>query len=263
MADFDSFQRGGQSQPHSGSGQMGNRASTGGDQFVRGSTAPLATRRTTRPLIQSAEELEKHLATSEQQIQICQTIVEKFKARVRLLQFAEERAKELLSGPLRGAVPPASLPLAPEKPPEKPQTKSLSLKKPAPPAKAQATKSPAGKPAAPGPALNPTELAVAEQISRVLCRSAQARRRAQVALFQFQEALQAVRDAQDVLLQIRKLATEGAAEEAMNRLDLLDTTRIQGKIYPVCNFHEAFRDHPEIARLFPSPNRGSGLQMKG
>lgn len=75
-------------------------------------------------------------------------------------------------------------------------------------------------------------------------------RRAQIALFQFDDARRSVEETASRLEPIR----EADPELALDMLESLEVSKLQGKVYPICNFHEIFKRDPILSRVFPPPS---------
>lgn len=195
------------------------------DQFVRSATQPL-TSRGTRPLMAGPEAAAQLLATAEQQIAVCRTILEQFAPRVALLKGAVDHLKK---------------PAAPAAPPKK---LGFGAKKPAPP---------------PRQAAATGDRATIERLAERLGAKPDLLRRAEIALHQFADASSSVATAETRLTGIQGLLPHAVPDE----LARLELGKLQGKVYPVCNFYEAFKDDEVLWQLFPPPHqtpapRGSG-----
>jgi hypothetical protein len=246
MAGTDSFNT--SNPPKRGANPFGDKSYS--DSFVRATTAPLG-KRVTRPLQASSEMLNDKLSAVEEQLALCRTIIERFAQRMKLLKSAESLLKA------GGAPEPAAA--APEPEPEAPQKPGLG--------KPGLGKKPFGKPApkptapAPSPAaasglgggagggLGGQEKAMAAAIADRLRQDADLLRRAQIALFQFDDAQRSVQETSNRLDPIRQVDPE----QAWEMIEALEVSKLQGKVYPICNFHEIFKRDPVLSRVFPPP----------
>lgn len=218
---------------HSSSKKPGSSAFGGqgySDQFVRSATQPL-TSRGTRPLAGGPEAVAQQVATAEQQIAVCRTIIEQFEPRVRVLKSAVEHLKK----PAAPAAPFKKLGLGP--------------KKPAPPAR---------------PAPGGSDRAMIEDLAQRLSAKPDLLRRAEIALHQFADAGSAITTAEAQIRMIYGMDPYSAAPQ----LQQLELGKLQGKVYPICNFYEVFKDDEVLWQLFPPPQqapspRGSGRLSLG
>lgn len=223
------------------------------DAFVRSDTAPLTPRRNTRPLIQDAESLQRHIENGFDQLRTCQIIIDKFAQRMKILNWAVEQ----LTAP-----PPPPPPPAPEPEPEPEPIKKGPLGKKLPPKPLKSAKptkpvkntkpEPVQAPPVNPNALSGAERQIGEMVKRAISTNAGAKKRVQIALFQFHDAAQAIKEGQALLGQAQGLGDPKQAWDAMGTFDL---AKVQGKIYPLCNLHEVFKLDPEIGRLFPAPTQ--------
>ncbi len=226
MDGTDAFKRSG---PGAGSNPFADRSYS--DQFVRSATQPLG-RRQTRPLEITSEVLSQQVAAAEEQIQLCRTILDRFGPRVKLLKTASEQAKKAAPAPAAAPEPKKGL-----KPP--------ALKKPAPAPMA-------------GP-MSPQDKALVEKITKRLGENADLARRAAIAVHQFEEAARSVAETHAKLNQARMMApAQGYA-----LLESLETSKLQGRVYPICNFYEVFKDEESFWQLFPPPNQQPGASAPG
>ncbi len=237
MAGTDSFNT--SNPPKRGANPFGDKSYS--DSFVRATTAPLG-KRVTRPLQASSEMLSDKLNAVEEQLSLCRTIIERFAQRMKLLKSAEALIKA------GGAPEPAAA--APEPEPEAPQKPGLGKpglgKKP--------LGKPAPKPAAPAPSpaasgMGGQEKAMAAAIADRLRQDPDLLRRAQIALFQFDDAQRSVQETSNRIDPIRHLDPE----QAWDMIEALEVSKLQGKVYPICNFHEIFKRDPILSRVFPPP----------
>lgn len=237
MAGTDSFNA--SNQPKRGANPFADKSYS--DSFVRATTAPLG-KRMTRPLQANSEMVSDKLRGVEEQIGLCRTIIERFAQRMKILKTAETLLRH-------GAVPEPEP--APEPEPQVPKT---------PFGKPGLGKKPFGKPAAPKPAakaapmpaapgLGAQEKAMAAAIADRLRQDADLLRRAQIALFQFEDAERSVLETAKSVEPIR-LADP---EQAWDLIEALEVSKLQGKVYPICNFHEIFKRDPILSRVFPPP----------
>lgn len=215
MDGTDAFKRAG---PGAGSNPFGDRSYS--DQFVRSATQPLA-KRATRPLEITPEVLAQQIAAADEQIQLCRTILDRFGPRVRMLKTASEQAK-------KAAAPPQVEPKKGLKP---------ALKKPTP------------APAA-GP-MSPADKALVEKIARRLAEKPDLARRAAIAVHQFEEASRSVAETHAKLNQVRMMDPA----QGCSALESLETSKLQGRVYPICNFYEVFKDDETFWQLFPPPTQ--------
>jgi hypothetical protein len=235
MGGTDSFNS--SSQPKRGANPFGGQSYS--DSFVRATTAPLG-RRMTRPLQADPGMVESKLRGVEEQLGLCRAIIDRFGPRMRLLKAAETLVK---SGP--GAAP------APASPPPSPAPKPTLGKSPL-------AKKPLTRPVAPtgaaaaNPALNglsPQEKTMVAAMADRLREDADLLRRAQIAVFQFDDAQRSVEETDSRIAPIR-----GADPEvAWDLIEALEVSKLQGKVYPICNFHEIFKRDPVLSRVFPPP----------
>ncbi|MBM3273676.1 MAG: hypothetical protein FJZ00_00880 [Candidatus Sericytochromatia bacterium] len=240
------------------------------DKFVRSETQALGGKKRTAPLHVTGDLVGRMVDQADDQLRTCRIIVDKFNQRMRILQWAEEISRSPEMGQ------PLSDPETdPEPAPPKKGLFGLGAKKPAPAAKKPLAK-PGGlgaKPAGAGTGavaaraekvpkvktsvqVNPQEQSLGMAISKAIARSPETRRRVQIAVYQYQVATQAVNDGENALDRLRNLDPYDAFAE----LEALDVAKIQGKIYPICNFHEVFKTDAEITKLFPPPS-GPGPGM--
>ena len=235
MAATDSFNS--SNQPKRGANPFGDK--TYSDSFVRATTAPLA-KRMTRPLQASSEMVTDKLRAVEEQIGLCRTIIERFAQRMKLLKAAETMAKT-------GGTPEAVVPPQPEpEPPAKPGFGKPGLgKKPL----GKAAPKPAAPPAPAAAGIGGQEKAMATAIADRLRQDADLLRRAQIALFQFDDAQRSVQETAGRIEPIRM----ADPEQAWDMIDSLEVSKLQGKVYPICNFHEIFKRDPVLSRVFPPP----------
>lgn len=228
MAGTDSFNN--SSSPKKGPNPFGDKSYS--DSFVRATTAPLNAKKVTRPLNATAEMVTEKLKAVEEQINLCRVIIERFAQRMKVLKSAETLVR---TGPA---------PAEPEPAPEATQA----------PGKPGLGKKPMGKPpakpaAAPNPAMANNERAMATAIADRLRQDADLLRRAQIALFQFDDAQRAVQETASKLDPIRTTSPESA----WDMIEALEVSKLQGKVYPICNFHEIFKRDPILSRVFPPP----------
>lgn len=211
--------------PGAGSNPFADRSYS--DQFVRSATQPLG-RRATRPLEITPEALQQQVAAAEEQIQLCRTILERFGPRVRLLKAAHEQSRKAVAPP------------APE-----PKKALKGLKKPLP---------------APGAGpLSPADKQLVDKIARRLAENPDLARRAAIATHQFEEATRSVAETHAKLNQARALEpAQGWAQ-----IESLETSKLQGRVYPICNFYEVFKDDETFWQLFPPPNQATVAAPKG
>lgn len=245
MAGTDSFNN--SNQPKRGANPFGDKSYS--DSFVRATTAPLG-KRMTRPLQASSEMLDDKLRSVEDQIGLCRTIIERFAPRMKLLRSAETIAR---TGGVPEPAPQAPAEAAPEPEPQKPGfgkpgLGKKPLGKPAPkPAAAPAT------PAAAAGGLGGQEKAMATAIADRLRQDGDLLRRAQIALFQFDDAQRSVQETAGRVDPIR----HADPDRAWDMIEALEVSKLQGKVYPICNFHEIFKRDPVLSRVFPPPVAGA------
>lgn len=221
MDGTDAFKRSG---PGAGNNPFADRSYS--DQFVRSATQPLG-RRATRPLEITPDAFAQQISAAEEQIQLCRTILDRFGPRVRLLKTASDLARKPVAAP------------APE--PAKKGLKPPAFKKPAAP-------TPSGGP------LSPADKALVDKISKRLVEKPDLARRAAIAVHQFEEASRAVAETHAKLNQARIMdPAQGWAQ-----LESLETSKLQGRVYPICNFYEVFKDDDTFWQLFPPPNQAQG-----
>lgn len=214
------------------------------DQFVRTETQPLLAQKRTSPLTITPNIVARMVEQADDQLRTCRIIVDKFSQRMKILQWCEDAIKS-------PALEPEPEP-EPEPPPVPAKKGLFGAKKPAKPAPKpppKLEKTPKIKSAV---VLSGSEQALGLAISKEMVRNQDARRRVQVAAYQFSVAIGAVKEGETNLDRIRRLATA----EAFVELEAMDVAKIQGKIYPICNFHEVFKMDSEISRLFPPPTAG-------
>jgi len=165
---------------------------------------------------------------------------------MKLLKSAEVMAKT------GGAPAPAPAP-EPAAPPEPEPPQKPGLGKPG------LGKKPLGKPApkpaaAPAPAaaggLGGQEKAMAAAIADRLRQDADLLRRTQIAIFQFDDAQRSVQETSGRVEPIRN----ADPEMAWDMIEALEVSKLQGKVYPICNFHEIFKRDPILSRVFPPPS---------
>lgn len=217
------------------------------DKFVRAPTADLtAPKKKSAPLGITADLVGQMQAQADNQLKTCRTILDKFEQRMRILKWAQEVASQA------AGQPPAQT-AAPQPPEPDPRKKGLFGKK-APPAPRP---SKPAKPAKWDPASRPKttvtlssqEQAIAVVVARIVEAHPEVQRQVQIALYQYTEAVKAV----DEALQGLSRARGSELQRAFDELEKLEVAKVQGKIYPLTNFHEVFKAHPQISRLFPPP----------
>jgi hypothetical protein len=238
------------------------------DKFVRSETQALGGKKRTAPLHVTGDLVGRMVDQADDQLRTCRIIVDKFNQRMRILQWAEEVSRS----PEMGHPEPEPEP-EPEPAPQKKGLFGLGSKKPAP-----AAKKPLGKPGGLGSKaggagataakaekvpkvktsvqVNSQEQALGMTLSRAIARNPETRRRVQIAVYQYQVATEAVSDGENALDRLRNMDPQ----DAFAQLEALDVAKIQGKIYPICNFHEVFKTDSEITKLFPPPS-GPGPGM--
>ncbi|MNX26222.1 hypothetical protein D3C86_562870 [compost metagenome] len=240
MAGTDSFNS--SNQPKRAPNPFGDKSYS--DSFVRATTAPLG-KRMTRPLQASPEMLNDKLRGVEDQIGLCRTIIERFAPRMKLLKSAEAVVRA-------GGAPepaPAPAPVAEPEPPQKPGFGKPGLgKKPLGKPAPKPAAAPAPAPA-PGGGLAGQEKAMAAAIADRLRQDGDLLRRTQIAIFQFDDAQRSVQETSNRVDPIR----HADPESAWDMIEALEVTKLQGKVYPICNFHEIFKRDPILSRVFPPP----------
>lgn len=216
------------------------------DSFVRATTAPLA-KRTTRPLQATPEMVSEKLRKAQEQISLCSIIIERFAPRMKMLKAAEALAK--------GPAAPAPAPVAEPEPAPKPglgkpglAKKPLGKAAPKPGAAKPAAKAPPAPPGAAG--LNAQEKTLVTAMADRLRQDPELLRRAQIAVFQFEDAQQAVQETSSRIAPIQ----QADPQQAWEMIEGLEVSKLQGKVYPICNFHEIFKRDPVLSRVFPPPN---------
>ncbi len=210
------------------------------DSFVRATTAPLG-KRMTRPLQASSEMIDDRLRAVEDQIGLCRTIIERFAQRMKLLKAAETLAKTGSAADAALAIQEAPAEPGPRPVLGKPGLGKKPFGKPAP--------KPAAAPVPPAAGVGGQEKAMVTAIADRLRQDADLLRRAQIALFQFDDAQQSVQEAIGRVEPIR----QADAERAWDMIESLEVSKLQGKVYPICNFHEIFKRDPVLSRVFPPP----------
>lgn len=103
------------------------------------------------------------------------------------------------------------------------------------------------------------EKQIGDAVLRSLNANPDARKRVQIAVFQYNEAAMVIKEGQRLL---SELSADPDTEMSGMKLAEFDIAKIQGKIYPVCNFHEVFKKDVEISLLFPPPANASEPEMK-
>jgi hypothetical protein len=193
------------------------------DQFVRSATQPLV-KRQTRPLEITPEVLKQQAQTVDEQIRLCRAILERFGPRVKLLKAANDAARQPVVVP-------------PEPSDDKKGAKPSKPKKPAGPAVVMP------------PGSSPQDRMLVDKIITRLKANPDLIRRATIAVTQFEEAGRAIAEANGKLNQARVMP----APQAYQALEAIEVTKLQGRVYPICNFYEVFKDDELIAQLFPPP----------
>ena len=221
------------------------------DSFVRAPTMDLSpARRSTAPLVMTREAVDQVLDQADGQLKTCQTILDKFSLRMRILQWAEDSALHAQAAPdspsataePRSAVAPRKGAIAGKLLPNRNQSAARPdpRSKPSPP-----------RPESPKVAgtLSRQEQEMAIAIAKIVARDPRVLQQLQIALYQYAEAVRSVGSAVAEVARIRRLDPQSANME----LGRLEIAKIQGKIYPLTNFSEVFKAYPLIARLFPPP----------
>lgn len=99
--------------------------------------------------------------------------------------------------------------------------------------------------------LSDSQRELSERVAEVLASNPKLKQRAQVAVFQHEEAVRGHHDAAYLLDQIYACSFE----EAWDRLPEVGIERLKGKAYPICGFYDNFKNDPVINRVFPAPNQ--------
>lgn len=178
-------------------------------------------RSATQPLVKKQtrsldpEALQKQIASIEAQIQLCQGILDRLAPRMRLLKATSE-------------------PTAPASPP----AKSLGMQK-----------KPAMSPAKPPAGFTPQERALIDSIRLRMRVKSDLARRIAIALVQFSDAERHVGEASAKLSEVRSM--EHAM--ALSQIETIEIGKLQGRVYPLCNLHEVFRDDELMRQMFPPP----------
>lgn len=222
------------------------------DSFVRAPTMDLsATRRNTSPLVMTREAIDQLLNQADGQLKTCQTILDKFNLRMRILQWAEDSARRN-----QAQAAPADPLAAADSQPAADSRKGLLGRKLLPGRPGAARPDPRPKPSQPRPdatkiagALSRQEQEIASAIAKIATRDPRVLQQMQIALYQYTEAERSVGAAVVEVARIRQLDPHSAHAE----LARLEIAKIQGKIYPLTNFSEVFKAYPQISRLFPPP----------
>lgn len=225
MDGTDAFKRSG---PGAGSNPFADRSYS--DQFVRSATQPLG-RRQTRPLEITPEVLAQQIAAAEEQIQLCRTILDRFGPRVKLLKAASDQARKAAGAPAPAAEPKKGLKAPPKKP-----------------------AAPAAPPSGP---LSPQDKQLVDKLAKRLVEKTDLARRALIAVHQFEEASRSVAETHAKLNQARSMETQ----QGWALLESLETSKLQGRVYPICNFYEVFKDDEAFWQLFPPPTQPQGPTM--
>lgn len=200
---------------HDGTGSFRAKASpSSSDSFVRSVTQPLV-KKGTKSLELNSDALERQIAGMQEQIQLCRTILDRFEPRMRLLQAAAEPPKQ-----------------------PSPQPKPLELRKKQNP--------PSTRP----PSLTPQERLLVANISQRLQMKSDLARRVAIAIVQFTDAERHVSEAHAKLSEVRSMDLE----QACSIIETIEVSKLQGRIYPLCNFHEVFKDDELMRQLFPQPD---------
>ncbi|MBO9541710.1 hypothetical protein J7643_14065 [bacterium] len=171
----------------------------------------------TRPLAAGPESVAQQITDAEQQLAMCRTILEQFEPRIGILKSAVEHLKKPAAPP-----PPKKL--------------GFGAKKPAPPARQAAG-----------------DRAMIENLAQRLGAKPDLLRRSEIALHQFDDALSTLTLAETKLAGLTGLDPYAAGYA----LDGLGLSKLQGKVYPICNFYEVFKDDEMLWRLFPPPQQTS------
>lgn len=232
---------------------FGDQAYT--DSFTRTETQSLATKKRTAALDATSELAIVLTGQVASQLQTCRIILDKFEQRMKILKWAQVTAdtassarsspkftdatearasKRRLFGRGKSSIPPLN-------------QRQL-------PSRGERGKAGVASKAGlqvPGTILGPQEQALGLTISRAIAKDPELHRRVQVAVYQFAVASEAVVEAERILLNVGLVDPK----EGVALLDALDIAKVQGKIYPICNFHEVFKLDTELARLFPTPTR--------
>lgn len=75
-------------------------------------------------------------------------------------------------------------------------------------------------------------------------------RRVAIAIVQFNDAERHVGEACAKLNEVRSLDLA----QALSQIETIEVTKLQGRVYPLCNFHEVFKDDELMRQLFPPPD---------
>lgn len=103
------------------------------------------------------------------------------------------------------------------------------------------------------------EKQIGDAVLRSLNANPDTRKRVQIAVFQYNEAAMVIKQGHRLL---SELSADPDYETSGIRMNEFDIAKIQGKIYPICNFHEVFKKDVEISLLFPPPANASEPEMK-
>lgn len=208
------------------------------DAFVRGGTGPLNSPR--RASTVSPDEAPRVLASHLRQLRACRIALDSLTARMAVVTHAMTRTASSPSGqdppPSSRTSRPSKLPPGPGKNPLRPS----GLKKPGQvAASATARQShPAG--------MSPEDARRAEAIASAVKENPELHRRLTIAVQQFQNACQTVRQAEE---QLEDLADVPAPELA-ECLGSFNIGKVQGTLVPLVNLSEAFRDVPALRDVF-------------
>lgn len=101
--------------------------------------------------------------------------------------------------------------------------------------------------------LGPEHAELARAIGLYLRSNPKVKQRAQVCLFQYEEAYRAYQQSDRALEEASKLPPAAA----WDRLHEIGIERVKGKAYAICGFYENFKTDGPLARVFPPPRNAA------
>ncbi len=91
--------------------------------------------------------------------------------------------------------------------------------------------------------------AMARAIAGALGSDPKVKQRAQVCIYQYEEAYRAYQTGDSELREAERVPPQ----RAWSALEAIGIERIKGKAYAICGFYENFKDQPVLSNLFPPP----------
>lgn len=99
------------------------------------------------------------------------------------------------------------------------------------------------------------EVGFTKQVIQMLQGDARALRQVQVALSQWQQALNGIETSQG---HVEKALSIPEAQRGLYVDEHCQVEKLRGQLYPLINLHVVFRDNPLLAQLVPTPKVGTG-----